>query len=56
MAFPNAYSFIEGAFNDDGHYQKGLRKGDALVDDVFQNKMDVMKAQKLKQSSAAWLD
>ena len=44
MAFPNAWSFIEGAFQDDGVYQKSNSKGDPLVDDVFQKSMEVKKA------------
>jgi hypothetical protein len=48
MAFPNAYSFIENAFQEDGYHRRSLSKGDPLIDDVFQQRMEVVKAQKLK--------
>jgi hypothetical protein len=43
MAFPNAYDFIEGAFQDEGLHQKGFAKGNPLIDDVFQARMEVKK-------------
>jgi hypothetical protein len=56
MGFPLAYSFIDGAYQEDSDFFKNPNKANPLVDDVFQTKMDMQKRQKLIKMSTAWVD